>query len=220
MENISGVIFDMDGLIFDTEQLYYQGTQTIADRMDIPFDKATYLRFVGVSDEELWRNYHVMYKDFGKETVEEFIHDSYHEVLRLFREGKVDKKPGVDRLLAYLNERKIPKLIASSNKREVIELLLGRSGLDREFDTIVCAEDVANAKPDPEIFEIAAGKLATAKEETLILEDSDNGVIAAGRAGIPVIMIPDLIPPSAELRNIALRVFDSLEEVPKFLEKK
>lgn len=220
MKKVNGVIFDMDGLIFDTEKLYYEGTKTVAERMDIPYEKETYLRFVGVADEVVWGHYHELYADFGKETVEQFIKGAYAEALQMIHDGRAELKPGVEDLLEYLNTRQIPKVLASSNNRKTIDLLLEKSGLKREFAEIISREDVHRAKPDPEIFELAAERLGTGKRETLVLEDSDNGVIAASRAGIPVIMVPDLIAPTVDLRERALRVFDSLAEVPQFLENK
>lgn len=220
MEKVTGIIFDMDGLLFDTEKLYYQGTRTIADKMHIPYRKETYLRFVGVADEDLWAHYHELYADFGKETVDKFIHDAYAETRQMFLDGKAELKPGVPALLDYLNQRRIPKVLASSNNRQMVDLLLQKAGLSHEFSDIISCEDVHRAKPDPEIFELAAERLGTKKTETLVLEDSDNGVIAASRADIPVIMIPDLIAPTEELKAMALKIFDSLSEIPKFLENK
>lgn len=217
--NVSGVIFDMDGLIFDTEKLYYKGTQIIADRMQIPYNKEIYLRFLGMSDDEVWENYHKLYADFGKETVDLFIKDSYAETKNMFEAGEAELKPGVHAVINYLKEEKIPKMLASSNNRELINLLLTKGGLLHEFDDIVSFEDVDRAKPDPEIFEVAVERLGTKKEETLVLEDSDNGVVAASRANIPVIMIPDMIAPSEELRAKTFAVLDSLAEVPSFLKK-
>ena len=99
----------------------------------------------------------------------------------------------------FLEEHQIPKVVASSNQRAVIELLLKKNNLFERFETIVSAENVQRAKPDPEIFLLANQKLGTAKKETLILEDSQNGILAASAAEIPVVMVPDLLPPSQEL---------------------
>lgn len=121
---VNAVIFDMDGLLFDTEIVYYEASQTVADWMGFPYDKDLYLRFLGVSDEEVWANYHTIFASFGRETVQKFIDDSYQETLDRFALGQVELKPGVLEFLKFLEEKDIPKVVASSNQRHVIELLL------------------------------------------------------------------------------------------------
>ncbi|OJG93917.1 HAD hydrolase, family IA [Enterococcus thailandicus] len=211
------MIFDMDGLLFDTEMVYYEATQMVADQMGFPYDKEFYLRFLGVSDEEVWANYHEIFAEYGRETVQRFIDESFQETLTRFASGNVQLKPGVMELLDFLEEQDIPKVVASSNQRKVIELLLEKNNLLTRFDMIVSAENVKRAKPDPEIFLLAQQKLGTTKENTLILEDSQNGILAAEAAEIPVIMVPDLLEPSAELADKTVAVVSSLHEIPTFI---
>ncbi|MBF8807567.1 MAG: HAD family phosphatase [Enterococcus lacertideformus] len=213
------VIFDMDGLLFDTEVVYYEASQLVADRMGFPYDKELYLTFLGVSDEEVGANYHQIFAEFGKNNVKKFIEETYEETIKRFSAGKVQLKPGVLELLDFLEEKQIPKVVASSNQRHIIELLLEKKQLSRYFDTIISAENVQRAKPDPEIFLLAHQYLGTQKHETLILEDSQNGILAASSAGIPVIMIPDLLLPSDDLKEKTVAVFSSLHEVPEFLKQ-
>lgn len=214
---VNAVIFDMDGLLFDTEMVYYEATQMVADQMGFPYDKEFYLRFLGVSDEEVWANYHEIFAEYGRETVQRFIDESFQETLTRFASGNVQLKPGVMELLDFLEEQDIPKVVASSNQRKVIELLLEKNNLLTRFDMIVSAENVKLAKPDPEIFLLAQQKLGTTKENTLILEDSQNGILAAEAAEIPVIMVPDLLEPSAELADKTVAVVSSLHEIPTFI---
>lgn len=214
---VNAVIFDMDGLLFDTEMVYYEETQMVADQMGFPYDKEFYLRFLGVSDEEVWANYHEIFAEYGRETVQRFIDESFQETLTRFASGNVQLKPGVMELLDFLEEQDIPKVVASSNQRKVIELLLEKNNLLTRFDMIVSAENVKRAKPDPEIFLLAQQKLGTTKENTLILEDSQNGILAAEAAEIPVIMVPDLLEPSAELADKTVAVVSSLHEIPTFI---
>lgn len=95
MAELNGVIFDMDGLIFDTELLYYQATQIVADQMAIPYTKDVYLAYVGVSDEEVWAAYHERYDAaFGPETVDRFIQAAFDQTLLLFEQGQAALKPG------------------------------------------------------------------------------------------------------------------------------
>ncbi|OJG83204.1 HAD hydrolase, family IA [Enterococcus ratti] len=207
----------MDGLIFDTESVYYKASQMVADRMGFPYDKELYVKFLGVSDEEVWANYHQIFANFGKDNVQKFIQESYEETIRRFSSGEVQLKSGVMELLNFLEEKQIPKVVASSNKRHVIELLLEKKQLTEYFDAIISAENVQRAKPDPEIFLLAQQYLGTKKPETLVLEDSLNGILAATNAQLPVVMIPDLLLPSEELKKKTVAVFSSLREVPEFL---
>lgn len=217
--NYKAVIFDMDGLLFDTEIVYYEASQMVADQMGFPYDKELYLKYLGVSDEEVWANYHQIFASFGKNNVQKFINDAYEETIRRFSLGAVQLKPGVIELLDFLEEHRIPKVVASSNQRHIIELLLEKNQLTNYFETIVSAENVKRAKPDPEIFLLAHEYLGTKKQETLVLEDSKNGILAAASAEIPVIMIPDLSAPSEDLQQKTLAVLSSLHEVPGYLKK-
>lgn len=217
---IKGVIFDMDGLIFDTETLVYQATQRAADELQMTFGKADYLRYLGISDEEYVQVAHSDYdKDYGEETVTEFIRRSYAYTKEMFDAGLVATKPGVAELLHYLEAQGIQRILASSNNRPEIERLLAQADLTQDFPVIVSAEDVHRAKPEPAIFLAAADLLQLPPHELLVLEDSANGVKAAIAAEIPVIMVPDLLDPDAELSGKTLAVLPDLHQVRKFMNK-
>lgn len=218
MKKVKGIIFDMDGLLFDTESIYCEANLVVADKYDIPFTKETYARFIGISDEEVWAELHKMYADHGEETVQKFIDESWGMAHDRFKTGDVDLKPGVHELLAYLEEKEIPRVLASSNVRPVIEILLEHAGIRDKFSDIISAEDVKFAKPDPEIFVLAAQRLGMSGADCLVLEDSKNGILAAEGAGVPVVMVPDIVPPTAELREKTEAVFTSLHDVIEFLE--
>ena len=200
MKKFDGVIFDMDGLLFDTELIYYTSTQKVADAMGLPYSKEVYLDYVGISDEEVQENYRRIYASYGHDTVEEFIRRSYDDTLQEF-----------------LDEQKIPRLVASSNVRPAIEMLLSHAGIQDRFVGIVSAEDVKRAKPDPEIFQKARQLLGTEAPKTLIFEDSFHGVSAAHSAGIPVIMVPDLLQPTEVIQEKTLHVLESLHQAPHYL---
>lgn len=214
-----GLIFDMDGLIFDTEALVYQGNQQAADTLGITYDMSDYLRYLGISDEEFVVKVHEDYdEDYGVETITEFVRLSYANSEKLFAAGLVQLKPGVKELLAYLDAQQVPKILASSNNRPAIEWLLAQAGLTEAFPLIVSAEDVPRAKPNPDIFLLAAEKLQLPKETLLVLEDSQHGVNAAVAAGIPVIMVPDLLGPDEALAQKTLAVLPDLHQVLRWLQ--
>lgn len=220
MQNKQGIIFDMDGLMFDTETLYYKATQEVADKMGFSYNFATYEKYIGVSDEEVWQAYHEMYDPlYGQQAVNEFINESFERVVELFEAGAADVKPGLKELLHYLEEKKIQCCVASSNQRKIIDILLEKNYLSEAFSHVVSFENVKKAKPDPEIFEKAAARFPFSKEELLILEDSNNGVLAADQAGIDVIMIPDLITPTPAIKEKTITILPTLNEVFSTLEK-
>ena len=214
MKKYKGIIFDMAGLLFDTEMTYYHANQVVADRLGISYDFEVYRQYIGISDEELIATYHKKYdQKYGKEIVDRLVKESHEQIFADFSQGKVTLKPGVEALMKRLNELNIPKVIASSNTLNYIQLLLSHSPIQDEFQSIISAEDVHAAKPNPEIFLKALSKLGLAKDEVLIFEDSKNGILAANRAGIDVIMIPDLIEPTSDLREKTVGVYHSLVEV-------
>lgn len=220
MKTYQGVIFDLDGLLFDTEKLYYQATQEIADKIGLTYSEAIYHRYIGISDEELWEIYHEMYDPLiGEQAVNDFISTIFNLTVTLFEAGEADLKEGVLELLDFLNEKEIPKMIASSNQRRLIDILLKKNKIMHEFKTVLSFEDVKRAKPDPEIFVKAHQFLEIPKKELLILEDSKNGVLAAHAAGIDVVMIPDLVAPTTDIKEKVVEVFPSLMSVPAFLNK-
>lgn len=218
MKKVKGIIFDMDGLLFDTESIYCEANLVVAEKYGIPFTKETYARFIGISDEEVWAELHKMYADHGEATVQKFIDESWGMAHDRFKTGEVDLKPGVHELLTYLEKKGIQRVVASSNVRPVIEILLEHAGIREKFSDIISAEDVKWAKPDPEIFVIAADRLGIDGADGLVLEDSKNGILAAEGAGIPVVMVPDIVPPTDKLKEKTAAVFPTLHDVIDFLE--
>lgn len=208
----------MDGLIFDTETLYYRANKEVADELGLPFDYAYYQRFIGVSDEELHEN---LYRDFkNDEKVARLIADGRTRLEEIVAKDGLLVKPGFHELLDYLEVNEIKKVVASSNLEEFIRYFLERENLQNRFDYFVSGNDVKRAKPDPEIFEKAWTDLGVSKAETLILEDSINGIRAAYDAEIDVIMIPDLIPPSPEAEEKTAAIFEDLSYVKHYIHKK
>lgn len=136
----------------------------------------------------------------------------------VFEGTAVPKKPGLDELLALLDSRHIPKAVATSTRRKIAVTQLAANGLLDRFDAIATGDEVANGKPAPDLFLLAAQRLGADPAACLVLEDAEPGVIAAHRAGMQVYMVPDLQPVSSTTERLAAGVFRSLVAVAKHLE--
>ena len=219
MQKVQAVIFDMDGLMFDTEKIYYQAGQETADTLGMPYSFTVYQKMIGAGDLEYQTMMQKMYQDH--ELLEHFFEMSAHKLEELLLNGPVEKKPGLLEVLAYLKEQNIPMVVASSTQREMVEQLLTRLKVRKYFKAVVGGDEVPAAKPAPDIFQKAFYKTEVAhKEKVLILEDSKNGIRAAARAEIPVILIPDLVAPDAEMKEKAVTILPDLHHVIDFIENK
>src|SRR5699024_2342076 len=196
MHTLTTVVFDMDGLLFDTERLYYKANQAAADEMGLPFSWEYFEGFVGSSEYALYKSLTETFR--SEQTARKFILRSEEFALNYMIEEEIEKKKGLDNLLSYLKDRQIKMLIGSNSQRKVIELLLTRTKLAHYFDEYVGVDEVSSGKPSPEIYLKALEKAEANPHETLVLDDSVNGVKAAHEAGIPAIMVPDLEQPDEE----------------------
>lgn len=219
MSQVKTVIFDMDGLMFATEDIYYKANQQIADKLGMDFSFEVYAQFIGMGDEDSQAKMYDLYED--KELVDEFFDKSTTVSEHLLLNGPVDLQPGLIELLQYLKQEKIPAVVASSTHRKLVDQLLDRLDVRKYFKDVVGGDEVKHTKPDPAIFNKAFSKTGVqAKENALILEDSKNGVLAAYGAGIPVIMIPDLLEADEEVQEKALAIMPDLTAVISYIEEK
>lgn len=215
-----GVIFDMDGLLFDTETIYCEASLNLAPKYGLTgYDKAVYMRYVGISDEELQQAYYRDFSDVPKKMIDGFMDETHQEVKKMFLAGRAALKPGVVEILRYFKQENIPCVVASSNLRMFIDILLENAKIRSFFVGIISAEDVVRAKPDPEIVEKAVEMLGITASECLMLEDSYNGVRASYEAGVDVIMVPDLLQPIPEISEKTLMVKSDLSEVKQLFIK-
>jgi len=155
------------------------------------------------------------------DVLEQFFAESVEELEYQLLNGPVDKKAGLVELLDYLQTQDIPAIVASSTRRKLVEHLLDRLELRDHFVDVVGGDEVANAKPDPAIFEKAFIKTKLDhKDEALILEDSKNGVRAAYNADVPVILIPDMVEADAEMEEKTADILPDLHQVTTYIQNK
>lgn len=214
---LKAVIFDMDGLLIDSEQVTYEALVEKGEELGVKISRDFYCTMLGRSAAATTEIFKKEFgADFDVEKLKKRVDDSMDD--RYAKQGVPVKKGAVE-LLEYLKSRGIARVVASSSERFWVEKLLGLALLKDYFDDFVCADDVENAKPSPEIFLKACQKAKVDPSQALVLEDSQTGILAASRAKIPVICVPDMIKPNEEYTNLTLKICDSLVEVKKYIEK-
>ena len=210
-----GVVFDMDGLMLDTEPLAARAWTEAALACEIRFDAHVALQLVGrtfVDCRELILAHHG--EGYPVDTLMAAWGGAYDAIVA--REGLV-LKPGLLELLDWLEARSIPKAVATSTRHARAHAKLEQTALLPRFVALVGGDDVAQGKPAPDIFIAAVAQLGCAPADALVLEDSEPGLIAAARAGIPAIAIPDLNAAPADVLGHAPLVLPTLHAALDFL---
>lgn len=206
------VIFDMDGVIFDSERAYIEAYQKIAPRYGLKNIEKACIESIGVTRDktkEIFCRYHGGAFDF-----ERYREEVQEEINR----HPIDCKPGVYELFDRLKALGARIALASSTRRVRVYPMLDGAGLTGYFDAIVCGDMVSHSKPHPEIFLAAAERISAAPEDCYVIEDSFNGIRGAHAAGMHAIMVPDIIQPDEEIRGLAEVVLPSLIDVKNYLE--
>ena len=210
------VIFDMDGLMFDTERLSSQAWQAAGKRMGVNLTEAVISRFRGTTPQVSRR---VCLEVFGPSfdyTAARAMRTQFLE--QAIRDRGLPVKPGLKDLLSTLSDCGIPAAVASSSPLKTIQWYLSLAEITPFFQVIVSGEEVARSKPDPDCFLLAASRLQTPPASCLVLEDSENGLLAAQAAGMRSICIPDLSMPAPEILARTEAVLPSLAEVWSWLQ--
>lgn len=213
---IKGVLFDMDGVVLDTEKLYTRFWQEAAQYYGYPMTKeqALGMRSLnrGVGEAKL-KSY------FGEGVDYEQVRNKRMELMDAFiaREG-VELKPGIVELLDYLDAKGIKRAIATSSPLERTQNYLSQWKLVDRFDALVSGYMVEKGKPEPDIYLYAASQLGLKPNECMVLEDSPTGILAAYRAGCVPVMVPDQDEPDVETQKLLYAVANSLISVIHLLQ--
>jgi HAD superfamily hydrolase (TIGR01509 family) len=208
--NVDAVIFDMDGLIFDTERPIKQATLDAAIAVGFEMPEAFYQTLIGVPGPECDA---LIKAHFGPGfPFDAFDNACRGAIARALGEG-VAVKPGAAELLGELHARQMPLALATSSGRNYAECHLGAADLRRFFDAVATRNDVSRGKPHPDLFLKVADDLRVPPERCLVLEDSHNGVRAAHAAGCLPIMVPDLLEATDEMRELCVLIANDLHEV-------
>ena len=206
----SAVIFDMDGLLFDTEALWQGALLAAAAESGHAIPDELYNKSIGIRRSHT-RPFFLAH--FGEAFAFDDFHKSWTRHFWRIAEAMLPLKPGALELLETLNQLRLPCAIATSSSRTTVERHLRAHGLLDRFDHIVCRGDYENGKPAPDPFLKAAERLGAEPRHCLALEDSHVGVRSASAAGTMTVMVPDLLEPTDDIRALCILVARDLHQV-------
>lgn len=204
------VVFDMDGLLCDTEVVYRDAMRAVCAELGHDMPMSLFQSMIGLpgpaSDQKVLDHY-------GADFPVEAFKDRVMVHVDAACEAGIALKAGVLELLDHLDELALPRAIATSSSHRAVGAHLGPSGIIPRFHTVVARGDYVRGKPNPDPFLTAAERLGIAPHQCLALEDSHNGVRAASSAGMMTIMVPDLLDPTEEMLSLCVRIAADLHEV-------
>ncbi len=215
---IKACLFDMDGLLLDTErQMYLQGGLKISAELGRPVSERSLRAMMGLN----WTDYYARIKE---EYGEDYPIDAYRKkflehVDRMIGEFAFDLRPGVKEVLDFCADNHIRMGVATSTPQERTLKCLKNAGILDCFDVVMSGDMVQNGKPDPEIYLTAAGKLGVSKEDAIVFEDGHNGALAALNGGFRLILVEDLARITDEDRERALMVLNRIDQALPYMEK-
>lgn len=208
MTTATAIIFDMDGVLVDGERLHYGAARTILAEHGIQLDVATYAGYVGRTGRDIWEDLRAR---FGLRTDFETYSARYNATLADLYRTAARPLPGARAALNQVRAAGLPCALASSSRREWVQIALATLRFDDYFQAIVTGDEVSNGKPDPEIYRTAAARLGRAPQDCVAIEDAPAGIESARRAGMRVLAVrSEYISPRA--LGSADRVLESLQE--------
>ncbi|MFC9996119.1 HAD family hydrolase [Nocardia sp. NPDC127526] len=212
---VHAVVFDMDGLLLDSERLAVESLLVSGDRIGYRLSNEFCHSLIGMPAD---RCRELAVAAYGPDfPLDAFFQRHEATIAELVDAGRLTVKPGVTELLDELDRRGLPRAIATSSGRDRTRHHLRAAGIDQRFDAVVTRQDVQCGKPHPEPYLTATAALGAVPEYTLACEDSPNGLRAAHAAGLRCVLIPDLVPATAETRELAHRVYPDLLHVIDYL---
>lgn len=204
-------IFDMDGLIFNTERQFFKFESMVHKKYGYPSRIEDFTQTLGLSFASVKE---VHKKIFGEDfSTEQIFKETRELVAKDVEENGLEIMKGIPELLEFFKENGTICCVASSTVTSMVEKYLNIAGIRDYFKHIIGGDQVKISKPNPEIFLKALGRTPFNKDEAVIFEDSENGIRAAHAACIPVICIPDLKYPNDSLKDIPIHIVDSALDV-------
>lgn len=210
---IEGAIFDMDGLMFDTEPIWTRVWEPVLATIGIAYPHGLANAVRGTSGKSM----EAVINRFAPEADATYVREKAYEMVHAELEKGAPKKPGVDELLAFLKEQGVPMGVASSSSLQVIEMNLANGSVREYFDELFTGVGMTHPKPEPDIFLNTAEAMGVDPAKTLVLEDSLSGVHAGVAGGFITVMVPDLVAPDDFARENAACICKDLIEVRDLL---
>ncbi len=212
---IKAVIFDMDGLMIDSERVTFECYQKRLKDMNLTMDEEFYKTLLGKPIKGIYQRFYDVYgNDFPIETVIQDVHQLMAE--RFETEG-VPVKKGLVELLHYLKDNNYKTIVATSSNRDRVDKILAQAKITEFFDDSICGDEVTKGKPNPEVFLKSCQKLGVNTDEAIVLEDSEAGIQASYDAHIKVICIPDMKYPEKQYEEKTFKILKDLTEVTAYL---
>jgi HAD superfamily hydrolase (TIGR01509 family) len=212
---MEGILFDMDGVLLDTEQISLSVFRSIAAEMGLAVREDWWTSLCAVD----YKTYQAsMLKEYGEAfDLARFDAERAKRFQTVIQTSGLPKKPWLDTLLPYLRQAGYLMAVASSGQRETVMARLRQAGIDYYFDAVLGGDYIARNKPAPDIYLAAAQALCLAPSDCFAVEDSRSGIRSAYEAGCVVIMLHDLTPPDDDLRAMTAGVVEDLSELPSLL---
>lgn len=212
---LEAVVFDLDGLMLDSEPLYKDAWQWTATDLGYDLDDRSYSKLIGLPEAA---SEAALVAQFCAAFPLDAFRERWPPIWRARAEAGIAVKPGLLDLLALLTTRGVPIAVATSSEAEYADFSLQAAGLADRFRAEVTCDQVARGKPAPDLYLEAARRLGVAPARCLALEDSETGITAARAAGMTALLIPDLTPATEAATRAALRVLPSLTEACTLIE--
>lgn len=212
---IKAIIFDMDGLMIDSERVTFECYQERLKDMNLTMDEEFYKTLLGKPIKGIYQRFYYVYgNDFPIENVIQDVHQLMAE--RFETEG-VPVKKGLVELLHYLKDNNYKTIVATSSNRDRVDKILAQAKITEFFDDSICGDEVTKGKPNPEVFLKSCQKLGVNVDEAIVLEDSEAGIQASYDANIKVICIPDMKYPEKQYEEKTFKILKDLTEVTAYL---
>ncbi|EGU48471.1 CbbY family protein [Vibrio ichthyoenteri ATCC 700023] len=207
--NYKAAIFDMDGLLLDTERVCMRVFKQACQTVNLPFYQDVYLSIIGRNAAGIEKIFRDAYGDDLPKLHAEW-RKNYDAIVR---HQAIPVKEGVVELLEWLKANNVPTAVATSTHKELASIKLKLAGIDHYFGNLTCGCEVSNGKPDPEIYLLAASRLNVEPQQCIAFEDSNNGVLSAVSAKMHTFQIPDLVEPSEEIKALGHDIEPSMMAV-------
>jgi len=208
---MKAVVFDMDGVLFDTERVCEKAWLAVAEERGLAGMKEVFPECIGLNANDSRR---VVFRAYGEDfDYPKFRVETGNRFRDYIEQYGLPVKTGAEELLKWLKANGWRVGLASSTKRPTVMGHLEQAGFTDYFSAVITGDMIEHSKPQPDIYLLACGQLGVEPKEAYAIEDSPNGIRAAHRAGMIPLMVPDMIEPDEELRGLSAEVFKDLLEV-------